>query len=68
MPPGDEATVTDMVTTMANFTGNMRQMGPAAAAGDVKRIRALEKEGDVMEVAVNAELGAYGLTVCGSPD
>ena len=66
--PGDEATVTDMITSLGSFSGTMRQMGPAAAAGDVKRVNALTKEGDAMEVAVNAKLGAYGLTVCGSPE
>jgi len=68
VPPGDEATVADMLATTTNLIGSLRQMGPAAAAGDLKRIKAIEKEVDAMEPAVNEKFGAYGLKVCGSPE
>ena len=66
--PGDEATVADMLTTTSDLIGKLRLLGPAAAAGDVRRVKAIDKEGDVLEKAVNAKFGAYGLHVCGSPE
>jgi hypothetical protein len=65
VPPGDEATVADITAQVSNFAGRMRELGAAAAAGDRRRVNAIEKEGDAMLVVMNEKFGAYGLNVCG---
>lgn len=65
VPPGDEATVAAAITSLENLMGKVRELISAAKAGDVKRVSAIEKEGDAIEVDANAKFNAYGLTACG---
>ena len=65
VPPGDEAAVTSITTQIGNVAAKLRELGNAALAGDVKRVNALEKEGNAMVAELDQRFGAYGLTVCG---
>ena len=65
VPPGDEATVARITTQVNNVAAKLRELGNAALAGDVKRVNALDKEGNAMIEELNRRFGAYGLTVCG---
>ena len=65
-PRGDDAVLAEMATGVSNLGVKLRQMGGAAINGDVKRLNALEQEGDALADELNAKFNAYGLTVCGS--
>jgi hypothetical protein len=66
--PGDEATVTELIAIFDTMAGKVRELGPAAAAGDLRRINAIEKEVNDLEGTANGKFEAYGLTGCGSTD
>lgn len=66
VPRGDEPRIAELASGMAELGTKMREMGGAAINGDVKRVRAIEKEGDVLADALDAKFSAYGFTNCGS--
>ena len=66
--PGDEATVAAMIATMDDMSAKVKELTGAAAAADVKRLTAIQKESEALEAVANEKFGAYGLTVCGSSD
>ena len=66
--PGDEATVAELVAVFDTLSGQLKQLGVAGAAGDLRRMNAIQGEIEASEEEANAKFGAYGLTACGSPD
>lgn len=65
-PPGDEATVADILSAVDKVNAKTSEMKDAAAAGDQSRFVAAGQELTVLETAADAKLDAYGLSVCGS--
>ena len=49
------------------LSGQLKQLGVAGAAGDLRRMNAIQGGIEASEEDA-AEFGAYGLTACGSPD
>ena len=66
VPRGDEAKVGELASGMADLGVKLRQLGAAAINGDIKRMNALEKEGDALAEALDTKFSAYGFTNCGS--
>ena len=66
--PGDESTVAELIAMFDNLSGQLKQLGVAGAAGDLRRMNAIQGEIEASEEEANAKFGAYGLTACGSPD
>lgn len=64
VPPGDEVTVVEITSSISNLAGKLREMGNAAAAGDAKRVNALEKEYQAMVDTMTKKMDGYGLSVC----
>lgn len=65
-PPGDEATVADILAAIDGLNAKAKEAIDAARAGNGRLVLALSDELSVAETAVNAKLDAYGLKVCGS--
>ena len=65
-PPGDEATVADILSAVDKVNAKTSEMKDAAAAGDQSRFVAAGQELTVLETAADAKLDAYGMSVCGS--
>lgn len=66
VPPGDEATIADVMAALDKVMAKWAEAPGAAAAGDVSRITAIDKEMGTLETAADAKLDAYGLGTCGS--
>jgi hypothetical protein len=66
VPRGDEPMMAELAGGMVELGNKMREMGGAAINGDVKRVRAIEKEGDALADALDDKFSAYGFTNCGS--
>jgi hypothetical protein len=66
VPPGDEAAVAELAEGMLAVGAKVRELGAAAMNGDLKRVTAIEKEGDVLAEQVDAKFQAYGFNDCGS--
>ena len=66
VPPGDEATVADIVSALENLNTKGREVASAARANNARLVLALVDEVDVAGTAVNAKLDAYGLKTCGT--
>jgi len=65
-PPGDEATVADMLAAQDKVNAKIGELRDAAAAGNQSHFIAAGQELDVLGTAADAKLDAYGLAVCGS--
>lgn len=65
-PPGDEATVSELVAAMEALNAKGQEISVAAKSNNPKLVVALVDEVDVATTAVNAKLDAYGLTTCGT--
>jgi len=63
-PPGDGATVTDLVGTLESFNAKIKEA--AAKANNARLFGGLTDELDVANTALNAKFDAYGLKTCGS--
>ena len=57
--------MTSITTQIGDVAAKLRELGNAALAGDVKRVNALDKEGNAMVAELNQKFGDYGLTICG---
>ncbi len=66
VPPGDEATIGEIVKAIEAGLPKMKEVGAAAKANNAKLVGALFEELDVNDTAINAKLDAYGLKVCGT--
>lgn len=66
VPRGDEPMIAELASGMVELGTKTREMGGAAMNGDMKRVRAIEKEGDALADALDAKFSAYGFTNCGS--
>ena len=66
VPPGDEATVSEMLDAADKSNAKLAEARDAAAAADFARFTAIDKEISPLDTAANAKFDAYGLTVCGS--
>ena len=66
VPPGDEATVADMLAAIDGLNAKAKEAVDAARAGNQRLFFALVDDLNVAQTAVNAKLDAYGLKVCGS--
>lgn len=66
VPRGDEPMMAELASGMVELGNKMREMGGAATNGDMKRVRAIEKEGDALADALDAKFSAYGFTNCGA--
>lgn len=66
VPPGDEATVAEIMSGLEKANEKSREARDAAVAGDRSRFVAIEEETTVLVTAADARLDAYGLTSCGS--
>ena len=66
--PGDENTVAELTAAVENLSGKLKQMGVAGAAGDVRRVNAIQREIDAAGVDVDTRFGNYGLRAGGSAD
>lgn len=64
VPPGDEATVAAITSGIANVAAKMRELGNAALAGDVKRVNAIDKEGDALSDELDRRFLDYGVSAC----
>lgn len=65
-PPGDEATVADIMAAIDGLNAKAKEAVDAARAGNGRLVLALSDELNVAQTAVNAKLDAHGLTTCGS--
>lgn len=65
-PPGDEATINDMLAAIDALNAKSKEAVNAAGAGNARLFGALFDELAVAQTAVNAKLDAYGLKLCGS--
>jgi hypothetical protein len=63
--PGDEAVVADLLAELAKFSGALKQLEAAAINGDVKRVNAIDKEGDAIAEEIDKRLSGYGFSSCG---
>lgn len=66
VPPGDEATVADMIGAIDGLNTKAREAIDAVKAGNERLFVALVDELRVAQTSVNAKLDAYGLKTCGS--
>jgi hypothetical protein len=66
VPPADEATVTDMIGAGETVNAKVGELRDAAAAKDIGRLTAADKELSTLTTAADAKFDAYGLGVCGS--
>ncbi|HUR23885.1 MAG TPA: hypothetical protein VMZ73_08455 [Acidimicrobiales bacterium] len=66
VPRGDEPMIAELASGMVELGNKTREMGGAAMNGDMKRVRAIEKEGNALADALDAKFSAYGFTHCGS--
>lgn len=66
VPPGDEATVADMLAAVDGLNTKAREAIDAVKAGNERLFIALVDELRVAQTSVNAKLDAYGLKTCGS--
>jgi len=66
VPPGDEATVADIITSLDKVTAKWAEAPGAASAGDRSRFEAISREMSPLNTAADAKLDAYGLSICGS--
>jgi len=66
VPPGDEATVADMMAAIDGLNTKSKEAIDAARGGNERLFLALFRELNVAQTAVNAKLDAYGLKTCGS--
>lgn len=66
VPPGDEATVADMIGAVDGLNTKAREAIDAVKAGNERLFIALVDELRVAQTSVNAKLDAYGLKTCGS--
>ncbi|HET7721534.1 MAG TPA: hypothetical protein VFK43_16315 [Acidimicrobiales bacterium] len=66
VPPGDEATVGDMLAAVDGLNTKAREAIDAVKAGNERLFIALVDELRVAQTSVNAKLDAYGLKTCGS--
>jgi len=65
-PPGDEATIADVLAAIDGLNAKVKEAIAAAKTGNGRLVLALSDELSVAETAVNAKLDAYGLKLCGS--
>jgi hypothetical protein len=65
-PPGDEATIADMLSAEEKVNAKIGELRDASAANDRSRALAVSQELDVLGTAADAKVDAYGLAVCGS--
>lgn len=65
-PPGDEATIADMLAAIDALNAKAKEAVDAARAGNERLFLALFEELSVAQTAANAKLDAYGLETCGS--
>jgi hypothetical protein len=66
VPPGDEATVAEAMSSLERMNDKAKELRDAALAGDRSRFLAVDEELTIMGTAADAKLDAYGLSVCGS--
>ena len=66
VPPGDDATVADMIGAVDGLNAKSREAIDAVKAGNDRLFIALVDELRVAQTSVNAKLDAYGLKTCGS--
>jgi hypothetical protein len=66
VPPGDEATINEIVAAMDASVPKVKEVSAAAKANNARLVGALFEELDVSDTQINAKLDAYGLKVCGS--
>lgn len=66
VPPGDGATVADMLAAVDGLNARSREAIDAVRAGNERLFLALVDELRVAQTSVNAKLDAYGLKTCGS--
>lgn len=66
VPPGDEATVSEMMSEVDKIDAKGREALDAVVSNDASRFLAIGEEAIVLTTAVDAKLDAYGLTTCGS--
>ena len=65
-PPGDEATVGELMNALDSANAKVKESSAAAKANNPKLFGALSEELDVATTALNAKFDAYGLKSCGS--
>lgn len=66
VPPGDEATVADMIGAQDAALAKLGEFRDAVKAQDGARVTAIEHELDPLTTAADAKFDAYGLAICGS--
>lgn len=66
VPPGDEGTVTDMLTAQAAVTAKDKEALAAAQARNQRLLDAIDEESASLITAANAKFDAYGLKNCGT--
>ena len=64
VPPGDEATVADILTAIDQANGTGRAMAHAAVAADPNLLPAVRKQFVDLGMAAGAKLTAYGVGLC----
>ena len=66
VPPGDEATLTELFVAQDKAQAKNREFEAAAADEDFDRMDALDRESTTLITAADAKWDAYGLGSCGS--
>jgi hypothetical protein len=66
VPPGDDATVAEMLTAQEKVNANIVELRDAVTAGDPSRFAAADQESSPLGTAADAKFDAYGLGICGS--
>jgi len=64
IPPGDEATLADLFSTMDKESQKARAMLAPTAALDLPRLKAAQKEFDAVNEVVGVKADAYGIGAC----
>jgi len=65
-PPGDEATVADIIAAQDAGIAKIKEFRDAAIANDARKVLALEKEFDSSLSLADAKLVSYGFKTCGN--
>ncbi len=66
VPPGDEATVSELMAAMDTLNAKGQEVSVAAKSNNPQLVLALFEEVEVATTALNAKLDAYGLETCGT--
>ena len=65
-PPGDEATVADMLAAQDKVIAKDKELAAAAKARNEASFDRLDEEETALVTAANAKFDAYGLRNCGT--